>query len=240
MALAADPFTPEHMRDGAVFVSIDNVLTAQELGEITAALSGGRFVDGRTTAGWNARLVKNNLQLEPKSDKANALREMVTKALFRNGVFNLAVRPKLMRPVMFARYEPGMEYGLHVDDPMMGGPPAMRSDVSFTLFISAPADYDGGELMIQMHQQELAFKLAPGSLVLYPSTTIHRVAPVTRGVRLAAVSWVQSLIRDAEQREILYDLDIARRENFDAHGKTREFDLMTKVFANLMRRWGEP
>jgi PKHD-type hydroxylase len=223
-----------------VFLSIDNVLTAVELAELSAALAGGRFEVGRTTAGWNARLVKNNLQLEPKSDKANALREMVTNALFRNGPFNLAVRPKLMRPVMFTRYEPGMEYGLHVDDPMMGGPPAMRSDVSFTLFLSAPADYDGGELIIHTHGQNLSFKPPAGSLVLYPSTTMHRVAPITRGVRLAAVSWVQSIVRDAEQREILYDLDMARRENFDAHGKTREFDLMTKAFANLLRRWGEP
>ncbi len=223
-----------------MYLSIDDVLTPVELAEVTAALSGGRFEDGRTTAGWNARLVKNNLQLEPKSDKANALREMVTNALFRNGSFNLAARPKLMRPLMFTRYDPGMAYGLHVDDPMMGGRPAMRSDVSFTLFITPPADYDGGELVLHTQQQELPFKLPAGSLVLYPSTTIHRVAPVTRGVRLVAVSWVQSLIRDAEQREILYDLDIARRETFDAHGKTREFDLMTKVFANLMRRWGEP
>ena len=223
-----------------MLLSIDNVLTAGELADVSASLGSGPFQDGRTTAGWNARLVKHNLQLEPRSEKAKALREMVTAALFRNGPFNLAVRPKLMRPVMFTRYEPGMEYGLHVDDPLMGGPPPMRTDVSFTLFISAPGDYDGGELIIHAYQQELSFRPAAGSLVLYPSTTIHRVAPVRRGVRLAASSWVQSIIRDTEQREILYDLDIARRENFDAHGKTREFDLMSKVFANLMRRWGEP
>jgi PKHD-type hydroxylase len=129
-----------------------------------------------------------------------------------------------------------MEYGSHVDDAVMGSTDPIRSDVSFTLFLNPPDAYDGGELVIESTAGEQAFKLPAGGLVLYPSSTLHRVVPVTR---LAAVSWVQSQIRDPGCREILFDLDTARRTLFEREGKSREFDLLSKSLANLLRLWAE-
>ena len=148
----------------------------------------------------------------------------------------LAVRPKALTSVMFSRYETGMDYGSHVDDALMDG---MRTDVSFTLFLSDPESYDGGELVIESASGEDAVKLAAGSLVAYPSTTLHHVAPITRGVRLAAVGWARSFVRDGAQREMLFDLDTARRQLFAREGKSAEYDLVSKSLANLLRMWVE-
>jgi PKHD-type hydroxylase len=129
-----------------------------------------------------------------------------------------------------------MHYGSHVDDALMDG---MRTDVAFTLFLCDPASYDGGELTIESAAGEEAFKLAPGTLVAYPATSLHRVNDVTRGARLAAVGWARSFIRDPARRELLFDLDSARRQLFAREGKSAEFDLIAKSFANLMRMWVE-
>jgi PKHD-type hydroxylase len=142
----------------------------------------------------------------------------------------------MLTPLMFSRYEPGMNYGSHVDDALMQG---LRTDVSFTLFLSDPESYDGGELVIETASGEDAIKLDPGALVAYPTTTLHRVNEVTRGERLAVVGWARSFIRDAAQRELLFDLDTARRQIFAREGKTAEFDLISKSAANLMRMWVE-
>ena len=137
---------------------------------------------------------------------------------------------------MFSAYEPGMRYGSHVDDALMQG---MRTDVSFTLFLSDPDSYDGGELVIESASGEDAMKLPAGSLVAYPSTALHHVAAVTRGTRLAAVGWARSYVRDGAQREMLFDLDTARRQIFAEGGKTPEYDLVSKSLANLLRMWVE-
>lgn len=129
-----------------------------------------------------------------------------------------------------------MEYGAHVDDALMNG---IRSDVSFTLFLSDPATYEGGELVIETSSGEDDIKLPAGSMIAYPSSSLHRVAPVTRGTRLAAVGWARSLIRDAGRRELLFDLDTARQSLFAREGKTAEFDLLSKTSANLLRMWVE-
>jgi PKHD-type hydroxylase len=129
-----------------------------------------------------------------------------------------------------------MHYGSHIDDALMAG---MRTDVAFTLFLSEPDSYDGGELVIENSAGEDTVKLASGSLVAYPATTLHRVADVRRGVRLAAVGWARSFIRDPAQRELLFDLDTARREMFAREGKSAEFDLVSKSLANLIRMWAE-
>jgi PKHD-type hydroxylase len=133
----------------------------------------------------------------------------------------------------------GMQYGSHVDNAFMGNENRMRSDLSLTLFLSDPATYEGGELVVETTQGEQAFKLDAGAMVLYPSSTLHRVEPVTAGVRLAAIAWVQSLVKEVTEREILFDLDTARQAIFAKHGKTAEFDLLTKSYANLLRKWGE-
>lgn len=223
----------------AMILCIANVLTPEELATLTAQLDKADFVDGKATAGWHARLVKHNQQLDRNAAVAEELKGLVMGALQRNSLFQMAVRPKIIRPPLFSRYQVGMSYGSHVDNALMGDQPLMRSDVSMTLFISPLSDYDGGELVVETPQGEQEFKLEAGSLVLYPSTTLHRVEPVTRGVRLVAVSWIQSLVRDAHEREILFDLDTARQVLFEKSGKTLEFDLISKSHANLLRKWVE-
>jgi len=216
-------------------IVIGNVLSAEEVATVRAALAQATFVDGRETAGFAARLVKNNRQAA-SSRKLDGVRKLVSERITGNDVFRLAVRPKALTPIMFARYEKGMNYGSHVDDALMGG---MRTDVSFTLFLAEPESYQGGELVIESASGEEPVKLAAGSLVAYPSTTQHHVAPVTRGQRLAAVGWARSYLRDAARRELLFDLDTARRSLFAREGKSAEFDLVSKSLANLLRMWVE-
>ena len=223
-----------------MILQIQDILDADQLSRISAALAYGEFEPGRETAGWAAEGVKHNLQLYPQGTPAEEAQNVITQAVTRSAEFGMAARPKSMRPALFARYEPGMEYGLHLDDPMMGGPTPMRTDVAFTVFLSEPTDYDGGELVIEGAYGSQSYKLAAGSLVLYPSSSLHRVTPVTRGIRLVAVSWVQSMVRDPARRQILYDLDKARRALFDERGKTAEFDLLTQSLMNLVRMWAEP
>jgi PKHD-type hydroxylase len=218
-----------------MILAIADVLSAADVAEVEAGLANATFVDGKTTAGWSARLVKSNLQASggPEVERVRAL---VEARLREHAVFALATRPKTILGPLFSRYLPGHAYGIHVDDALMGG---VRSDVSFTLFLSPPESYDGGELVIDSTAGEEAFKLAAGSIITYPATTLHRVAPVARGERLAAVGWVRSYVREAERRELLFDLETARRRLFDREGKTAEGDLLAKCAANLLRLWCE-
>jgi PKHD-type hydroxylase len=242
-----------------MLMCIADVLTADEVARMVAQLGKAQFVDGKLTAGWHAKLVKHNLQAQAGSSSVvPQLQQQVLLALLQHPLFDMAVRPKAIRPALFSRYEPGMSYGTHVDNAVMGdmavsgaavgnaaaGNAAMgndggrmRSDVSLTLFLSDPATYTGGELVIESTQGEQAFKLPAGAMIIYPSSTLHRVEPVTQGVRLAAVTWVQSLVRDLADREILFDLDTARKAVFEQYGKTPEFDLLSKSLANLLRKW---
>ena len=217
-------------------IVIGNVLTAEEVGTVVAALKRARFVDGRLTAGFAARAVKNNRQAAGSDRSLETIRKLIATRLLDNEIFCLAVRPKALSALLFSRYEKSMHYGSHVDDALIDG---MRTDVSFTLFLSDADAYDGGELVIESAAGEETFKLAAGSLVAYPATTLHRVAAVTRGVRLAAAGWARSFVRDGAQRELLFDLDTARRQLFAREGKSPEFDLIAKSFANLMRMWAQ-
>ncbi len=219
-----------------MYYVVSDVLDAAAVAAARETLAQATFVDGRATAGWHARLVKKNLQASAGDRAVAALRETIAAALTKNALFQLITRPKALTPLILSRYEPGMEYGSHVDDALMQG---MRTDVSFTLFLSAPDDYDGGALVIESSGGEEDVKLPAGSLVAYPSTTLHRVQPVTRGERLAAVGWARSFIRDPARREMLFDLDTARQSLFAREGKTAEFDLLSKTSANLMRMWAE-
>ncbi len=218
---------------------IENVLTAEELDAITSKLKDAEFVDGKLTAGWFAKTVKNNTQLSGNAESGQQLRTIATKALKRNRLFQAAVKPKVIRPMIFSCYEPGMYYGSHTDNAIMGDEKPIRSDVSFTLFLNSPSSYKGGELVIDTSLGEQAFKLEAGSMIVYPSTTLHRVETVVEGKRLAAVSWVQSFVRESSEREILFDLDTAKQIMFQKHGKTPEFDLISKSHANLLRKWAE-
>ncbi len=215
-------------------IIIGNVLSANEVQTAVAALERARFVDGRATAGYAARTVKNNQQAEGTDRSLATVRQLLAERILANEMFQIAARPQALSPLLLSRYEQGMSYGSHVDDALMDG---MRTDVAFTLFLSDPESYDGGELSIESAAGEDAVKLPAGSLVAYPATSLHRVNEVRRGVRLAAAGWAKSLIRDAARRELLFDLDTARRRLFAREGKSAEFDLVSKSFANLLRMW---
>lgn len=215
---------------------IPDILAPEELEYITSSLAEAEFVDGKLTAGWHAKLVKHNQQLK-YSEFQQELKELIKKALSRNGLFQMAVRPKIIHSILFSRYDTGMSYGRHTDNALMAS--FARSDVSFTLFLNSPATYEGGELVIEGADDETAYKLEAGEMIVYPSTSLHRVDPVIKGTRLVVVGWVQSLVRDASEREILFELDTVRHAMFAKDGKTPEFDLIAKSVANLLRKWAE-
>ena len=222
-----------------MILCIAPLLGGAALAAVRRATATARYRDGAETAGWHARAVKHNRQAEP-GDVAEAA-AIVAAALTAHPVFKRAVLAKRLSPILFNRYEPGMDYGSHVDDALMGGEASrLRSDVSFTLFLDEPQDYEGGELVIESAGDEQSYKLAAGACVVYPATHLHRVAPVLRGKRHAAVGWAQSLVRDTGQREILFDLDTARRAVFEQKGKSETFDRLAKTYANLLRLWAEP
>ena len=216
---------------------LSGVLDPESLQTIRAALATAKFSDGSTTAGWHARTVKQNLQASH-----DAAAQRVHQCLLRHPLFRSAALPHRLRTALFSRYLPGMAYGRHVDDAMMGATDPLRSDLAVTVFLTHPADYDGGELVIEGHSGSTAYKLEAGQAIVYPATTLHHVAPVTRGERTSAVLWVQSLVRNAAQREILFDLDTARRSLWAKAGDatTPEFELLAKTYANLLRAWAEP
>ncbi len=224
-----------------MLMCIADVLNADELASVVAKLRNAKFVDGKLTAGWHARLVKHNTQVQDDgSGLLPELQKLVNAAIDRHPLFQIAARPKVIRSPLFSRYEPGMSYGTHVDNSLMDrGASLMRSDISLTLFLSDPDSYIGGELVIESTHGEEVFKLPASCMIIYPSSTLHRVEPVTSGVRLAAVTWVQSLVRDMGDREILFDLDTARQIMFEKYGKTPEFDLLSKSHANLLRKWAD-
>jgi len=217
-------------------IAIANLLNDDDLRAVREVLQSARFVDGKATAGFAARLVKENRQAKASDRSLDEIRTLISNRILANDVFQMAARPKALSPLLFARYEPGMSYGSHVDDALMQG---LRTDVSFTLFLDDPDSYDGGELVIETTAGEDSIKLPAGALIAYPSTSLHRVAEVTRGQRNVVVGWARSFIRDAAQRELLFDLDSARRQIFSREGKSAEFDLISKSLANLLRMWAE-
>ncbi|CAD0229090.1 MULTISPECIES: Fe2+-dependent dioxygenase [Planktothrix] len=218
---------------------IADVLTPEELKTTLTLLQQAEFIDGKTTAGRYVKSVKNNQQIKTDTEITSELRSIVLEALKRNELFQVAARPKIIRPIIFSRYDVGMYYGSHFDNAIMGDESISRSDVSLTLFLTDPNTYQGGELVIETSLGEQSFKLDAGSAIVYPSSTLHRVETVTEGTRWAAVTWIQSLIRDPSEREILFDLDTARRSIFQQYGKTIEFDLIAKSHANLLRKWAD-
>src|SRR5262245_47614452 len=220
-----------------MILCIQGVLKPADLAQVRASLEGVPFEDGRVTAGWHARLAKDNEQADPAVEAVQEAADFVAGRLLEHEVFALAVRPKQLAPLMISRYAAGRSYGTHVDDALMAG---LRADVSFTVFLNSPVDYAGGELVLERSEGEQFFKLEAGDAVVYPSTSLHRVNRVESGTRLVAVGWAQSLVRQAERRELLFDLDSARRALFAKHGKTAEFDLLSKSLSNLLREWAEP
>jgi len=223
-----------------MLIVIENLIDHEALARLRGWLAEAVFEDGRATAGGTASLVKNNEQVSSDPDtedsKLDEMKELVRDALWDNDLFCTAAEPKRISPLLFSRYSAGMGYGTHMDNAVMGD---NRVDMSLTLFLSDPQDYDGGELVIELPYGERAFKLAAGSAVLYSTNALHRVAQVTRGQRLAAVAWVRSYVRDPARREMLFDLQTAHDKLFDQLGKTAEIDLLSKTHTNLLRSWAD-
>ena len=190
---------------------------------------------GIETAGWHARGVKHNRQLQRSSALQDQLVPVVLRALEADPLLQAAALPLRIHSLRFSRCGPGEGYGRHLDDAYMA---EGRSDLSFTVFLSAPEHYSGGELVLEGAGGEERCKLAAGAAVVYPSTLLHRVEPVGQGQRLVAVGWIESRIRSAEQRELLFELDTARRSLFARDGKSEEFDLISRSYSNLLRLWG--
>lgn len=223
-----------------MILCVPNVLGPEELTAIRTQLDGATFTDGANTAGWSAREVKKNLQLTPNAPGYERLAGIVRDAFLRNGMLQTALLPVSNTQPLFNRYGQGMQYGPHVDAPVMGGiGSAVRTDIAITVFLSDPKSYDGGELVAYMNGLAGQFKLEAGSAIAYPANTLHHVAPVTRGTRDAAIIWVQSQVRDPAQRELLWDLENAKRQIFGREGKSPLFDTVSKSHANLLRMWAD-
>lgn len=218
-----------------MFIQIANILTAADLRLAdTVYAQADAFESGARTAGRIARAVKNNEQAKP-SGLAADMTVLIEKRLLKNDVFRAAAQPGSIIRILLSRYTAGMDYGLHVDDAFIED---QRTDLSFTLFLSPPESYEGGELVVEEPAGERLIKLEAGALVLYPSATLHRVAEVTKGERRAAVGWVRSRVRSAEDRETLFDVALALRQA-EAAGARALIDRLLKIQGALLRRWGE-
>lgn len=225
-----------------MLVSIPNVLTSEQVAEGRKAVEGAEWVDGRVTAGHQGAHVKNNRQLPQNSEAGRAVGEMILRALSNNPLFMSAALPLHVLAPTFNRYEGGEAFGNHVDGAMRFLPNGqrMRTDLSCTLFFSEPGEYEGGELIIDDVFGSKSVKLPAGHMILYPSTSVHQVTPVTKGVRLSSFFWMQSMIRDNAQRAMLFDMDRAIQGLGAENGATHPGVVqLTGVYHNLLRMWGE-
>jgi PKHD-type hydroxylase len=224
-----------------MLLHIQGVLTPDQVTHCRARLAASDWVDGKVTAGEQSALAKANLQVPENSPIARELGEMILGALGRNPRFVSAALPLRVFPPLFNRYEVGMGFGAHVDNAIrFAGPVRFRTDVSATLFLSDPGDYDGGELIVEDAYGEHAAKLPAGDMILYPATSLHRVAPITRGSRWASFFWAQSMVRSDEQRVLLHDLDAAIQALTLQVGQgDPSLVSLTGAYNNLLRMWSE-
>lgn len=223
-----------------MLLTVPSVLKGDEVALVRSLLAAARFVDGRLSAGAAARRVKNNQELRDGAPDLERLNRVVMGNLVRHPAYRAGALPLHAASPLYARYRPGMAYGDHMDDPIMGAEGVKyRADIAVTIFLSAPEEYDGGELVIRAHSGEQIVKLPAGDAVLYPAGNIHHVSPVTRGERLVAVTWVQSLVRDAGQRELLYGLNAAREKLLHSAPEATETAQVNAAYLNLIRMWSD-
>jgi PKHD-type hydroxylase len=219
-------------------VILQQVLEPEDLARVRADLAAAAWKPGRRTAGAAARAVKENLQADGGDPRVQALERFVVDALRRHPLFDMAARPARISRLLFSRYEPGMTYGAHTDDALMGvGEDKLRTDLAFTLFLADRTEYDGGALVVESALGEQSILLEPGDAILYPAGSIHRVEPVTRGARLAAIGWIESYVADAAQRELLFDLSITRARLGETGAEREELLRLDKSISNLLRMW---
>ena len=223
-----------------MLIRIPSVLTRTDVDMVRRLLSSAPFVDGKLSAGQVARLIKNNQEVDRGARELEGLNNLIMGKLVQHPIYRSAALPLRVAAPYYARYTAGMHYGDHVDDPIMGADGQIyRSDLSVTIFLNAPSDYDGGELMINTSFGEQAIKYAAGDAVLYSASTRHRVAEITRGERLVAVTWVQSLVRDSSQRELLHELNGVRERLLANAPQSEDAKQVNKTYVNLVRMWGD-
>lgn len=227
-----------------MLVHIPEVLTAEQVRRCREVMTQTEWVDGRGTAGHQSSKVKRNLQLPEGSEEARELGQMVAAALNRNPLFTSAVLPKTVFPPLFNRYDADgdMHFGSHVDNAIRTDSVTgirIRTDVSSTLFLSAPEDYDGGELVVEDTYGTHAVKLPAGDMIVYPATSVHHVTPVTRGSRVASFFWTQSMIADGTRRGMLFDLDMSIIRLSADHPEHPSVVSLTALYHNLLRQWAE-
>jgi PKHD-type hydroxylase len=225
-----------------MMITIPDVLTRDQVAHCRKVLHDSGWIDGRATAGYQGTRVKDNLQLPEDSDAARELGDLVLAALERHPLFISAALPATVYPPMFNCYREGQHFGSHVDNAVRllpGLSKKIRTDVSATLFLADPDEYDGGELLVEDTYGVHSVKLAAGSMVLYPSSSLHKVTPVTRGMRLASFLWVQSMVRDDGRRALLFDMDTAIQRLNQSGADAQAVLSLTGTYHNLLRMWAE-
>ena len=227
-----------------MLLQVPQVLTAEQVTHCRERLAQAAWADGRVTAGYQSAKAKDNAQLPETDPVARELGQLILDALARNPTFFSAALPQRIYPPLFNRYSGGQSFGFHVDnairyDRSRGGADAIRTDVSATLFLSAPEEYDGGELVIEDTYGTQQVKLAASDMVLYPGTSLHKVTPVTRGERVASFFWIQSLLREDAQRRLMFELDVSIRRLTQDVPEHPALVQLTGVYHNLLRRWSD-
>ncbi|HVV60588.1 MAG TPA: Fe2+-dependent dioxygenase [Pseudolabrys sp.] len=225
-----------------MMVHIPKVLTSEQVARCREVMEKAAWIDGRVTAGHQSSKVKNNLQLPETAPEARDLGNMVVEAVARSNLFMSAVLPKQVFPPLFNRYDAGMTFGAHVDNAVRGHAATgarIRTDVSSTLFITSPEDYDGGELVVEDTYGSHKVKLPAGDMIVYPATSLHNVTPITRGSRIASFFWTQSMVRDQSRRSLLFDLDMAIIRLTQDHPGHASLVELTAVYHNLLRQWAD-
>jgi PKHD-type hydroxylase len=226
-----------------MLLKIPQILDAAGVARARELLAAAPWADGRTTAGRQAAQVKNNQQLQQGTDEHRELQALVLQALEKHPLFFSATLPKRVLPPLFNRYAGASNaYGSHVDQAVRylpGGVQRVRTDISCTLFLNEPAEYDGGDLVIEHAFGEQRVKLAAGDMVVYPGSSVHRVEPVTRGERLASFFWIESMVRADEQRRLLYEMDMSLMALRGELGETAELVQLTGTYHNLLRMWAD-
>jgi PKHD-type hydroxylase len=225
-----------------VLLQIPDVLARDQVQQARQLLDAAEWVDGRVTAGHQSARAKDNVQLPEDHPTSSRLGDMILTALQRNSLFISAALPLRVFPPLFNRYQGGQSFGNHVDNAIRqvpGSAMRIRTDLSATLFLADPSEYDGGELMVEDTYGVHSVKLPAGHLVLYPSTSLHNVRPVTRGARIASFFWIQSMVRDDGKRTLLFDLDTAIQRVASDVPNSPAPVMLTAVYHNLLRRWAE-
>ncbi|KAB2918584.1 MAG: Fe2+-dependent dioxygenase [Bacteroidetes bacterium] len=224
----------------ALYLHIPQLISADKLPAIDELISRSDFVDGKLTATAAAKEVKNNTQIDIRNQQTLPLiQQHIVDAMNRSPIFQAAIFPRHIFPPLVSRYRAGMSYGWHVDSPLMGAYPGMRGDIAMTIFLSEPDTYEGGELVVLSPTGEFSYKLAKGDAIVYPCTQVHCVKEVTKGMRQVAVTWIQSYIRDAGQRQTLFELYNVHKSISKDNPNSPEANQLLQTHSNLIRMWAE-